>query len=363
MQRVLNWLRRAFRADPTPSRPRAVRPQLERLDDRLVPTVSSAITTTYSWGAVHDFYVIDQTTHQVVDLGIETGNGWTYQYRRDLGGPQAPHKVGSVSASINPATGSAEVFALDSDGALWLFNGSGTWKDLGGPGVGLGGNGYSAISATRDGHVYTNQGGFGGIQYIDSNGNATDLGRPVQSGYSAALEISAGNGRSGENEVFAIGWDNALYVNSGNTAGGWRLVDNSARFTKIAGTRNDEVFALDSHGHLHQEFEQVWYYHSLVLRYWSGQDISSGMTFQGDGQYGDIYADVDASGQDQVYAFGGALLDRYSQGTWHALALNTWNGAGADGGVYFTVDVWGKAWAVLPSGAGYTQFSLDGTYF
>lgn len=357
MQRVLNWLRSAFRANPAPARPRAVRPQLERLDDRLVPSVSSAMTTKYSWGTVHDFFGIDQTTHQVVDFRLGSGGQWSWQFRPGFVGSQSqiPQNVESVSASINPANGSAEVFALDGNGELWLgrftgpYDGSGTWKPLGGPGVGHGGVGYSAITATRDDHVYTDQ--FGGdIQYVDSNGNGTDLGRPVSYGYSGSQGISAGSGWWGQNEVFAIGWDNKLYVNSSNSSGGWRLVDGSASFTALAATQGDQVFALDTKGHMHLETEHFGSYRYYGYWYWTGPDISQGMTFSG-GPNGEIYADTDASGQAEVYAFakGSSTLYRYDQGPWQYKDSSVLNAAAADGGYFFDVNVGGSAWAYDPS--------------
>src|SRR5437763_12034082 len=117
MRRFLNWVREGFRARRTPARPRAVRPWLEPLDDRLVPAATSAMTTTHGWfwspWQTHDFFAIDQAAGQVVDFQT-TSLG--QHSRHALGGPG---NVRAVSASVDPATGFAEVFAETWDFSLW----------------------------------------------------------------------------------------------------------------------------------------------------------------------------------------------------------------------------------------------------
>jgi hypothetical protein len=208
--------------------------------------------------------------------------------------------------------------------------------------------GTATSTPTRGGH----------IQYVDSNGNATDLGRPVASGYSGAQEISAGTGWFGQNEVFAIGNDGHVYVNSTVYNWGWRLVDNSANFTAVAATTGDQVFALDSAGKMHLESEhRGWYFngsYGTIYYYWSGQDVSAGRTFNAATHgtyYPEIYADTDASGQAEVYALSGSNqgLYRYDQGNWQQVDSYVWNAAPADGGYFFDVNVGGSAWANDPS--------------
>src|SRR5262249_47248210 len=159
-------------------------------------------------------YTIDGNTGQVVEFQGTT--------RRDLGGPS---RVFAVSASIDPNTGSAEVFALSyydwNSGPLWLCDSSGNWHNFGGR--------YHAISAPRDGRVYDSTYIQGDVVYLDSDGKATDLGAPsphirISPGPSSAARL----GWFGQNEVFVLGAsttynDNFLYGNSDNAPGQWRL--------------------------------------------------------------------------------------------------------------------------------------------
>src|SRR6516165_3675815 len=81
MQRFLNWLRRLSHTPSTSARPRPIRPRLEHLEDRMVPSATSAISTWHGGGwfrwQTHDLYAIDATTKQVVDFQTSTFGGST----------------------------------------------------------------------------------------------------------------------------------------------------------------------------------------------------------------------------------------------------------------------------------------------
>src|SRR5262245_17328284 len=115
MNRFLN----VFRSTPksTPAF-RLFRPRLEQLDARLMPTLcSSAISIQHSLGWLswteRAWYSTDNSTGQVVEFQDTT--------RHDLGGPR---NVRTISASVDPRTGYAEVFVLDDSSALWLCDSS-----------------------------------------------------------------------------------------------------------------------------------------------------------------------------------------------------------------------------------------------
>ena len=360
MQRVLNWLRSAFRANPAPARPRAVRPQLERLDDRLVPSTTSAVTTTHHYGyhsyTSHDLYAIDNN-NQVVDY-------WTNQWghSKSLLGAPANTGITDVSASIDPGTGNAEVFALGQDHRLYLCDGYGTWHNFGGA--------YRGISATRDGQVYAVTSDGSDVRLVNGNGNTTaDLGAPDDgTGPYASHSIAASVGWFGGDEVFAIGGGGEIYVNSAGSPGGWRLVDrfsgNSPSFQTLAGGPNDEVFALDSNGHLWQVSEHFatysWNGYFYGYFYWTPQDISGGQTYLA------LSADRDAAGNDEVYAITTGhdlyLHDPAISQNWQWRDSYVSAVSGADGGYFFDVN-FGSVWAYDPNTGGnpWTQLGDLGT--
>src|SRR5205807_1039882 len=163
-----NWFRGTRKSNPLSVHcPRRFRPQLEQLDERLVPsTLSSAISFQYNGGWVsfteRDWYTVDQANGQVVEFAGTN--------RYNLAGPK---NVFAVSASIDPNSGLSEVFALAAPyangnyGPLWLHDANG-WHYFGGS--------YVDISATRDGHVYAVSLFGSSISYVDSYGISTDLG-------------------------------------------------------------------------------------------------------------------------------------------------------------------------------------------
>jgi hypothetical protein len=275
------------------------RPQLEQLDERLVPsTLSSAISfeANFGWSlrTEHDWYTVDQTNGHVVEFAGTTG-----AIRYDLGGAN----VFALSASLDPTTGynSSEVFALCTTygsryGNLNLHD-SGGWHWLGGY--------YTNISATRDGHVYAVNIGGSNISYIGSDGSSIDLGapNPGTDGNGYAHTIAASIGRYGQNEVFALGGDGAIYVNSGNDPGQWRLVDNHIRFSSLSATVNNTVFALTEISYYMGAYQETENYNFVGKSYyWTHQAISAPYQY-----CWDLSADVGANGQDEVY-----VIDPYA---------------------------------------------------
>jgi hypothetical protein len=105
-----------------------------------------------------------------------------------------------ISAGLD-ANGQPEVYAIGIDDAVYVNDGNG-WADLGG---------YAKqISATLDGTVYA-IGKDNSVSVHNGSGKWVDLG-----GY--ALQISASLDGANNPEVYAIGVDSAVYVNDGN---GW----------------------------------------------------------------------------------------------------------------------------------------------
>jgi hypothetical protein len=360
MQHFLNWLRRPSSATKTAGRSRSVRPGLEQLEDRLVASATSAITTYHGTGwfrwQTHDLYGIDQVTKQVVDFETNSFGGSS---RTALGGPS---NVRAVSASIDPSNGYAEVFAETWDWTLWRCDSHGTWTQLS---DGSSTAYYGDISATRDGQAFAVNLHSQYIEFFHQNGTETNLGNPE--GYLRTINgsgngqgIAAGLDLYGGNEVFAIGQYGALYVWSGDGlwAGTWRTIDSSRLYIGVSAARDGGVFA-NQNGiamfHWTEQFSS-W---GFGFTYWSGQDISGGMgpPYQ---TFWDFSADTDASGHAEVYArisvgYNQFDLYRYDQGSWTLVDTNVSEVAGADGGYFFDVNPNGGdagTWAFDPYSTG-----------
>jgi hypothetical protein len=359
MKRLLNWFRRTFQTRPVSAhRRQTVRPQLEQLDDRLVLSswgTGSAISIYHPgswhsspWGGYYslpwterDWYTIDQTTNQLVEFQGTS--------RHNLGRPPGVNSFLDVSASVDPNTGFGEVFVLASPYAvstrgpnpLWVCDSYGAWHSLGGL--------HGHISATRDGHVYATISDGSDVQYLDSQGNGTDLGAPNANGQTGTNNLAASVSWFGHNEVFAVGWDGAIYVNSANAAGQWQLVDSSANFSnftgsyevqnfeglnRISATGNDTLFALTTDGRLIEETEHYQWNGIYGAFYWTHQDISGGRLYQS------LSADSDASGQAEVYAIetGTKNAYLYDQGTWTWQDSDVADLSAADGGYFYDVN-------------------------
>jgi hypothetical protein len=307
------------------------RPQFEQFEDRVVPsTLSSAISIPHvlyydglkiPW-TERDWYTVDRSTNQLVEFKGTT--------RYNLGGPTG---ITALSASIDPKTGFGDVFVLRAYGYIARCDSSGNWLQWS-----QWGN-YSSISATRDGHLFAIN-PFGGLTEFDSNANPTYLGSPpggVSNNSVVAASVAGGGLFGSGDEAFVIGANQAIYVHLGNQ---WNLVDNSAQFVRLSATRDNTVFAVTTSGKLYQETESIklsrvgnmW----IFQTYWVGHDISAGLTFTPT-----ISADLDASGQSEVYAVDvNGTLYQYDQGVYSEPWTDVTDVSGADGGYYYHVQYW-----------------------
>jgi hypothetical protein len=336
------------------------------LEDRSVPSATSAITTTHGSGwfywQTHDLYGIDPVSGQVVDFQTNSFGGST---RTALGGPG---NVRAVSASIDPNTGYAEVFAETWNLTLWRCDSHGTWTRLT---DGVASSVYGDITATRDGQVYAVNLHNQYVELFHANGSVTNLGNPE--GYLRTINgsgdgqgIAAGLDLYGGNEVFAIGQYGALYVYSGDGlwAGSWRLIDSGHLYTDVSAARDGGVFAIANGLALFHWTEQ-WSWFGLTS--WQGQDISGGMGGP-NSTFWDISADTDASGHAEVYAriavgYQQYDLYRFDQGSWQKVDSNVSEVAGADGGYFFDVNPSGYdagTWAFDPNRSGSPWTYLGG---
>jgi hypothetical protein len=334
MKPFLNWFARSPRGNPAPSSRRPFRPQLESLGERVVPSVSSAISIYDSHGNIteRDWFTVDEFTNRVVEF-----QGIT---RHDLGGPSG---VFAVSASVDPSTGHGEVFALAyaggafGTGVLWRCDSHGNWSN---PFSGL----YEGISATHDGHVYAVTASGSAVEYFNSNGTGTSLGAPA-SGLGAS-SLAATVSLLGLNEVYAIGGNGALYVNQGNSPGNWQLVDNHAQFVSLSAINPDfAVFAVTTSGRLFQENESFFWNGYGFSYLWTDQDISGGRSWGPT-----ISADLDGQSHPEVYAIqqGTNNLYLYNQGHWFAEGSHVFDVAAAGGGLFYDVTFYvGQYYAYL----------------
>jgi hypothetical protein len=225
---------------------------------------------------------------------------------------------------------------------------NGNWQEVN-PGP------ISSISAPRDGHVYAATIDGGHVRYFDSKGNGIDLGAPANGlpthseGCLDPGEVAASVNRFGGNEVFVIGADRAIYVNSSNTYGDWRLVDaprtvqigqwaTTIQFARFSATPNDTVFVLTTSGLLFQETEQFQPSGFGGYFYWSGQYIYGGINYY----YTSLSADTDALGRDEVYVIdvnGKAwLYNGSNQVKWTLEDHDVYDIAGAGGGYFYEVN-------------------------
>jgi hypothetical protein len=365
MNRFTNWLRPRLTTKSASARPlRTFRPKLEQLDERLLLSLSSAISiphsisfhgTMFTW-TERDWYTADQSTHQIVEYqGTSRHNVASYALLNTLS---------DISASVDPNTGSGEVFVVirgwpSPIAYLESYNSAGSlqWsKDASAFGL----TDLGAISATRDGHVYAQYekiyamggqilSGYG-VLYIAPDGTAIDLGGPnTPSGTGVLYATSLAASKVGStNEVFAIGADGAIYVTSGTT-GKWYLVDNSASFVSLSANPDNTVFALTTDGKLYQESEYLGFNGMYFYLYWSAQDISGGKHFKA------ISADFDALGYDEVYAIEQATNTAYlyDQGTWTLKDYDVYDLAAAGGGYFYDVNTDGgkfSGWLYQPNG-------------
>jgi len=347
----MQWLKNLFlRPSLSPKSPRrAPRLGLERLDDRLVPSVTatSAVTT----GTTHSLFAISQASaslNQVVGYATVSGYNAVAGYRV-FWNPQG-EQFSQVSASIDPKTGQAEVYALGLDHTLWRMDSNAVWHSLGGS--------YKRISATHDGQCFAVTSDGSDVRLFNQADQPTDLGAP--GGY--ASDLAAGRGAFyGQDEVFAIGPDGGIWAWNGDYPvygvgpyRAWREIATGS-FGTLSATQNGVVFALDSNGNLFKESEGLYYFGGgLYELLWSRSNISGGNT------YTQISADVDAHGVAEVYAIGTDAfhtLSRWDQG-WQAMVWFASEVSAADSGYVFAVNTSGTAFGYDPQLA--TWINLGG---
>jgi hypothetical protein len=376
MRRFLSWFGRRLATKSAPAtRSRLFRPQLEQLDERLVPSaLSSALIAA---NGEHCWYTVDMNTQHVV-LYNYWHNIWGMvpldmgqpQHGFDDSGNSFTGQIQAISASNDPQTGYPEVFVLAGKpgdniwlvGApLWRCDFWGNWHYFGWA------SRYLSISATTDGHVYAAHGPDGSkwtTSYLDSNGNGPNLG-------GQNVQVAASHSSTG-NEVFAISSTSTLCVNSTNTPGQWQPVDDLVNdsFASLSATQDNTVFAEAWSGKLYQE---SWDWHPggnwLQAGYfaWTSHDISAG------GAWGQMSADLDAQGRSEVYAMNNSGdLYLYDNG-WSWKASSVYDVSAAGGGVYYwvqhvTIQVWWTtdhyyAYCTAPTQGGYwTQYLGDYDY-
>src|SRR5438132_730138 len=116
MKRFLNWFGCALQSKPAPAKwMHSFRPQLEQLDQRLVPSVSSAISIQHhtGWGdwTERDWYSTEPMAYSPERDNLVQYKGTT---RYNLGVPNVfGGRILAVSASVDPNIGSAEAFVLE----------------------------------------------------------------------------------------------------------------------------------------------------------------------------------------------------------------------------------------------------------
>jgi hypothetical protein len=301
-----------------------------------------------------EFYAIDSSTHWVVyydscDGQVPTrGNLWTM--------PQAS----DVSAGLEP-NGAPVVYSISTaDQAVWVNN---TWSEQ----LEGGSQGYcmaSAISGTRHGEVYAINYYSCAVWVHPWNGSWQCLGYP---GGKRAWQISAGTD-GGRDQVFAINSDGAIYVYKSTGGAGWQLVDNTAVFTKLSASQDDNVYAVDANGSLHRESEWRGYLglNGPWIDFWRGAKMPA----LGISLYHDLSVGTDVNGHDVVYAIdqfqGLVYYDATGSATLRDINIKAVDAA--DGGLFYDVsDLYpnsttGTPWMFDPN-TGWTQLDSQGAIF
>jgi hypothetical protein len=308
---MLRCLQQWF-SSKTPARRRAnarrsasFRPVVEALEDRRL--LSTIATITDRSGITHT-YLIDAGFRQLVEVDSSQAG-----HLSPSSLPSGP-RIHALSAGLDPQ-GQAVVYAQGDDGSIQERSANGSWFSLGNLN-------FHEVIGSYHGAVWA-LGSDGNVYYSDSNltpGTWLNQGTPNGSSVS---RIRVGTDAHNMDQVFAIGSDSAIYVLS--TVGvsrTWQLVNNSTRFQNISATQDNQVYALDVQGQLHQDAMQIVYVRSgftgrtVGLTWW--RDTVLPEFFRPDGtrsQFTHLSAGTDVSGHDMVYAldqFGGVV--EYSAG-------------------------------------------------
>jgi hypothetical protein len=166
-----------------------------------------------------------------------------------------------ISAGLD-GTGSPEVYAIGADNAVYVDDGSG-WVRLGGY--------VKEISATVENVVYAL--GTDDAIWVNNGSGWVSLGGHFK-------QISAGTDASGNPEIFAIGFDDAVY--SGGTRGG--LVNLGGYAKQISATMRNTVYTIGADNSVFENSGAGW--------------VSLG------GYAKQLSASFDARGNAEVFAIG-----------------------------------------------------------
>jgi hypothetical protein len=321
----------------TPRRP-ASRLELERLDERLLLSATSAVTSLD--GHQSDLYAIDARTRQVVDFHSVGALMTTHTY---LGGPQNVTDVAAGFLSFD-SVDKPEVVALTAGRAVWAYvpnaEGGYHWNYLG--------TGFTAISATDDvfGSVFAiNQKGqvLENIPYGDPS-SWTPFGTPGV----AVTAISASKDQAGNAEVFALGANGHIYLDrfdANFNPKPWVTVDSRKAYKQISANDQNTVYGLGlADGQITKETEFNFWIFGHRIDVWFGSQLPSWRVWPLGWvqRFTQISAGTDMAGRDVVYAVGYYGCQPYvfsAQGQWQRMDGNYAKEiCGAAGGWYFDVD-------------------------
>jgi hypothetical protein len=279
-------------------RPAPFRPALEALEDRRV--LSPLATVTDQSGVMH-VYAIDAATHQLLEWDAPVSNPSAAAQVPLATGPQ----IHAITAGLDPQ-GRAVVYARADDETIQERTASGGWFSLGK-------YAFRQVIGGHGGQVWaldTN----GNVRYSNSNyppGTWVSFGGPSAWG---ASRISVGADASGYDQVFAVGSDTAIYVctltgvSSLHPTYVWQLVDNTTAFTDVSATPDNQVYALDANGQLHQDASYVAYWVRsgftwVAVRKWGDTLLPEAFTPGGTlAHFAQLSAGTDSAGHDVVYA-------------------------------------------------------------
>jgi Tectonin domain len=206
------WRARAHR----PRRTRSLRTEMESLEGRTLLAATSAISWTIGNVTHSALYAIGQNDN--VEVSVD-GGSFT-----NLGGD-----FKQISAGLN-GLNHPEVYGIGLNGAVWFDQGSG-WVDLGGD--------FKQISATVNGSLFAI--GTDDSVYVNPGDTPNDF--VLLGGGGTFKEISAGADEFGNLYVFAIGYDNAVYLNYDQVAdGSW--IDLGGYAKQISATINHVVYVI-----------------------------------------------------------------------------------------------------------------------
>jgi hypothetical protein len=261
---------------------------IEDLEGRQLLSTMSAVSWADSNGQVHhEVFALNANDNVEVS---KDGGAFTV-----LGSFQASQ----VSAGLDVA-GNPEVFALGLNNAVYVSQGTATFKSLGGN--------VREISATVKNTVYAL--GFNNVVYVNNGSGFVNL-------QTTAKQISAGAITNDKPEVFAIGLNDGLYVNRGT---GFIQLGSSVK--QISATMNDTVFALNPD--------------STVTEYTGGKVMPLGGVW-----IQQISAGLDALGNPEVFGVGQneTLYLNHGSGGWSNLGDHATQVSAASIGVALSGDV------------------------